>query len=363
MIRTLLASILLLILASCASTPASPGELPGKSPPAAVLDTSMVPLCERVLAGDASVEGELAASPVVGMMAEGQREQVGYTPAEFAAAAVGEKEDPRFSWGRLRKNGEYLRTFVAGLRARSTELVAAALDTATEFLPEKLDPAGVRIHLVCGSPWDAFVLEFARTEVFFDLGFYADGPPDQAISEFEAIMVHELWHLALLEHQKRHWGRDYRHGGTPQARFLYRMLNEGVGHYYSMLPRLEPRPKWPDLAERERRAFAMLAEGYPKYLAETDPARKEKILWSSHAGVPFWDKWSAIPGALMIHHLKDRLGAKGIETLLIREPFSPFIEYDRLCKENPGWPKLPGRLVEDAKAELASLGRPRPSAP
>jgi hypothetical protein len=130
------------------------------------------------------------------------------------------------------------------------------------------------------------------------------------------------------------------------------MLNEGVGHYYSLRPKLSPRPKWVDFAERERRAFELLSKNYPKYLGETDEKRRDKILWRSHAGVPFWEKWSAVPGALIVYRLKSVVGKKGLQSLLAREPFSVFVEYDRHCQKHPRWPKLPKRLVRDARAEL-----------
>ncbi|HOX47532.1 MAG TPA: hypothetical protein PK668_28320, partial [Myxococcota bacterium] len=253
---------------------------------------------------------------------------------------------------RLRQNKAFVEPFAAAVSARQAELVGAALERASEFLPDRPAPSEVRLNLVCGSPWDAFVLIFEGPEVFFDLGFYGDAPPAQALPEFEAILTHELWHLAFLKHQDAHWTVMPRDTGSIPAQFLYRMLNEGVGHYYSMRSKLLSENAWPDLAERERRIFDLLARSYPAYREEQDEVRRREILWRSHAGVPFWEKWSAVPGALIVHHLVSTPGPAGFRELIAREPFSWIVEYARLCGEHPDWPRLPERLVQDARAEL-----------
>ena len=314
-------------------------------------NASMLPLCLEVLAGGRDAEPRLAAHPLVAKMSAGMREQIQFDPEEFARAAFSGGPDERFSWNRLRQNKAFVEPFVAAVRARQAELVGAALERASEFLPDRIVPSEVRLNLVCGSPWDAFVLIFDGPEVFFDLGFYADAPPEQAIPEFEAILTHELWHQAFLKHQDRHWTAKYRDDGSVRTQFIYRMINEGVGHYYSMHSKLLPKPAWSDFAERERRAFALLAEKYPSYRDEPDEKRRRDILWRSHAGVPFWEKWSAVPGALVVYHLASVVDPGGLRELIVRDPFSCIVEYERLCGEHPEWPRLPERLVQDARAE------------
>jgi hypothetical protein len=333
---------------------ANPGARQGSAadPSLGGLDTSMLPLCLAVLEGDQAARPALAAHPLVARMSAGMRQQVAFSPEEFARAAFATGPDARFSWDRLRRNKAFVEPFVAAVLARQDELVASALATASEFLPDRPAPSEVRLKLVCGSPWDAFVLIFEGPEVFFDLGFYADGPPEQAMPGFEAILTHELWHLAFLKHQDRRWTVKHRDTGSIPGQFLYRMLNEGVGHYYSMRSKLLSGSAWPELAARERQAFELLDRSYPAYRQEEDESRRREMLWRSHAGVPFWEKWSAVPGALVVHHLVSAVGPAGFREHIARDPFAWIVEYERRCAEHVDWPRLPERLVQDARAEL-----------
>jgi hypothetical protein len=122
---------------------------------------------------------------------------------------------------------------------------------------------------VCGGPWDAYVLIFDKPELFFDLGWHANQPPEQAMAAFRAIVTHELWHLAFLEHQRRHWPRQHHKSSNQRVMFLYRMLNEGLGHDYSMHHRLHPSPTWPDFADRTQKVFALLTRNYSEYLCRS----------------------------------------------------------------------------------------------
>ena len=97
--------------------------------------------------------------------------------------------------------------------------MAEALTRATEFLAVNVSPTDVTINLVCGGPWDAYVLIFDKPELFFDLGWHADQPPQKAMVDFRAILTHELWHLAFLEHQRKQWPREYRESADPRALF------------------------------------------------------------------------------------------------------------------------------------------------
>jgi hypothetical protein len=284
-------------------------------------------------------------------MSEGIKEQVRFTPEEMARAAFSSTEDARFSWKELRRNAARVEPFASYVVHHSQELVADALGRATEFLSVTVASREVRVNLVCGSPWDAFVLFFEQPELFFDVAFYADAPLDKTLPDFRSVLAHELWHLAFRRHQAQHWERNYPKSTSPSISFLYEMLNEGVGHYYSMSQRLYPRPGWGDFTERERAVFSLLEKNYLLYLAERDPQRRKEILFRSHAGVPFWQKWGAVPGALVIYHLKAVLGTAGLRRLIGRDPFSVFVAYDQRRREHPDWPPLPRRLVEDARRE------------
>lgn len=282
-------------------------------------------------------------------MAEGMRPNVTFTPAEFAAAASSQEPDPRFSFDRLRKNARWVRPFVEYVERNRPQLVQAALQEAVAFLDVNLSPQDIPVRLVCGGPWDAYTLIFERPELYFDVGFMADGPLDEVLPDFQALLAHETWHLAYLEHQKRHWPTDYRQSKRPSELFLYEMSNEGIGHYYSMSRKLFPTPSIPDFAQKERRAFELLRERYVAWRDDPDEKRREDGLWHSHAGVPFWEKWGAVPGGLVAYHMVVDGGAESVAHLIAYEPFSLFIAYDEKCATHADWPRLPEALVHDAR--------------
>ncbi len=346
-----------LALSTLVVPPAVAEQSPARNADPGMDEHSMLPLCEAILAGEDSVEEALARHPLVGKMSRGMAPQVTFTPEEFAAAALAETPDGRFSFDRLRRNQSFVQPFGRHLETHRDTLILESVERACEFLPATLQPSEVTLNLVCGSPWDAFVLIFDGPEIFFDLGFYADAEVEQALPGFQAILVHELWHQAFLRHQEVHWEEDYHRHEDPAALFLYRMVNEGIGHYYSLHPRLYPTPAYDDLDQRAAAVFELLGENYPRYLAEQDLDARREILWSSHAGVPFWEKWGAVPGALAVYHLESEMGEDGIRDLLAHEPFSLLLAYAERAGLRPDWPDLPPQLVTDARRALEQANR------
>jgi hypothetical protein len=316
---------------------------------------TLVQLCLRVVDGDSSIAPQLARDPLVERMSQGMQPQVSFTPEQYAAAAFAKEADPRFSWDRLRKNARFVRPFVEHVQANQRQLVEGALTRARELVDAQLTPSEVGVNLVCGGPWDAYVLIFGRPELYFDVGFLADAPLAEALPDFEALLEHELWHFAFLSHQQRHWPVDYRKATEPSELFLYQMLNEGIGHYYSMRFKLEPSPRIEDLDRKQRQAFSLLNQRYQPWRELKDPKAREEALWHSHAGVPFWEKWSAVPAALMAHRLIQAFGARSVARRIEQEPFSFFIAYSDACADHPDWPRIPTMLVDDARRGLAAF--------
>jgi hypothetical protein len=314
---------------------------------------SMYPICSKIVVGDNSVSKEIEKHALVEKMSEGMK-QVTFTPQEFASAAFSPQPDSRFSFERLRKNKKFIKPLAMYFEKNHAKIVKDNLISATRFLAVKIEPSFVNLNLVCGSPWDAFVLIFDKPEIFFDLGFHSDQPLEKAVQALLPIMQHELWHMAFIEHQKVHWPVDYRNSQDPAEAFLFRMLNEGVGHYYSIYNRLYPKVSYQDFSSRSQKIFFSLESKYQLYADEEDLKIREQILWSSHAQVPFWEKWGAIPGALVIYHLEQTIGAQGIKKLINSEPFSVFLAYDEQSKLHKDWPRLPLQLIDDARRALAN---------
>ncbi|OGR07683.1 MAG: hypothetical protein A2341_06630 [Deltaproteobacteria bacterium RIFOXYB12_FULL_58_9] len=342
----------LAVLAMTCAVPASMPVTAGKSVSEA---ESMVSLCLRVIDGDKSAEPGIAHHPLVTKMAEGMREQVIFTPAEFAHAAFTTTDDEQFSWRRLRDNARFVKPFLGEVSPRLAALVTRSAGTSREFLAESADTKTMPVHFVCGGPWDAFVLYFDRgPELFFDLGWHADGEPAAMMADFEAILTHELWHASFGEHRRLHWPIDYKSCDGAACRFLYEMANEGIGHFYSLRHRLLPTVTIDRFDAKVAGAFVLLANNYPDLIAETDARKRENALWHSHAGVPFWEKWGAIPGAVVVYRLLQTSGDSEVRRLVAEEPFSLFLRYNELCSTRPEWEKLPPPLVEDARALFES---------
>jgi hypothetical protein len=227
-------------------------------------------------------------------MSEGMRPNLLFTPAEYAAAAFSDQPDERFSWGQLKKNAPYVRPFVEYVAEHQDRMVRSALQRATTFLDVVVSAEDVPVRLVCGGQWDAYMLLFERSEIYFDVGLIANGPLAQVLPDFESLLAHELWHVAFTEHQKRHWSKGYRKSPEPALRFLYEMLNEGMGHYYSMSRKLPPALSV-DLTNKEQKVFGLLRQRYQRWRDDPDEKRREDGLWHSHAGVPFWTNGVRFP--------------------------------------------------------------------
>ena len=324
---------------------------------------SMLTECQAIVAGDDTAAPAIAGHPLVGKMSRGMAEQVTFSPEEFAAAAFADSPDSRFSFERLRDNAAYMTPFGEYVAAHRQTLSRTNLDRATEFLAVQVEPTAVTLNIVCGSPWDAFVLIFDGPEIFFDLGYYADAELEQALPGFESILTHELWHQAFLQQQRDLWPVDYHRHDDPATLFIYRMLNEGMGHYYSLYPKLYPTVGYEDFDDRVAGAFALLETNYPLYLAEEDTDARRDALWHSHAGVPFWEKWGAVPGAVVVYYLEGELGKDGVRALLVEEPFSLFLTYADLSAARSEWPRLPTPLVDDIRAALQTHRAAVASAP
>jgi hypothetical protein len=185
------------------------------------------------------------------------------------------------------------------------------------------------------------------------VGWLADAPVERALPDFQDLLAHELWHRAFHDHQAARWVTDPGAADDPAAVFLYELLDEGVGHWYSLRRWLAEKADTPEGAGRVAASFAQLAREYVPYRDEPDAEARRGRLWRSHAGVPFWEKWGAVPGALMIHRLVTARGDAAVRALLDREPYSWALAYAALAEER-GWDPLPAELVEDARRLLAS---------
>ena len=329
---------------------------PPRAPSLSVeLDDSMIPACRKVLAADPPAVLELLGHPTVRMLSEGMRPEVTFTPNEFAEASRDATDDARFSWKQLRARRDQFERLHRWIESNEAALRSKAGREATRFIVALPPSSSITAHLTCGAPWDAFGPTVdGRPELFLDLGLLAQKDEARARSAFQAILTHELWHAALALQQSRLGWPDYRNAADPPTRLAFVMLNEGGGHFFSLGPRLGDHSSGAETEAKFRSAFALFAEKYPAYASETDEDQRWKMLRRSHAGVPFWEKWGAIPGASLLHRLSRVLGDDQVARLVSTGPYEFIFRYAELQARNPDWPALPPRFLTDLRRAVGA---------
>jgi len=284
------------------------------------------------------------------MLSEGMRPEVTFTAREFAAASLQASDDPRFSWNQFRERREEVERLRRWIEANEAALRGKSWREATRFIVALPPSTRITVHLTCGAASDAYGFKVdGKPELFLDLGMLAGKDDARTRASFQAILTHELWHAALsLEQSELRWP-DFRSSTDPATRLAFVMLNEGGGHFYSLGPRLEDPAARVETEARFRSAFALLGEKYQAYASAGNEEERDKQLWSSHAGVPFWEKWGAIPGAYMFHRLSQVLGDAQVARLVSRGPYDLVFRYAELQARNTDWPALPPKLIGDLR--------------
>jgi hypothetical protein len=317
----------------------------------ATIDSSMIALCVRAAKRDAEVVRLLKSHPLVKKMADGMKEQVMFAPTAYSKAAISNETDGRFSWDKLRGSIADVSEFSEYVQKNKANLLNESITKIKSILDSNFSENEVRINLVCGGKWDAYVLIFDQPEIFIDVGFHAQANSDGTFPSFDSILTHELWHQALLKYSKKHWMQDFNTAKSKETKLLYEMFNEGVAHYFSFYHKVYPKMTYDDFDSKEKKIFGLLSEKYPKYIKEENADTSSKLLWESHAGVPFWEKWGAVTGAVMTYRMEKVLGKDGLrEVLSQNSPFPFFLRYHELSLENKSWQRLPSELIVAAKA-------------
>jgi hypothetical protein len=238
-----------------------------------------------------------------------------------------------------RERLEAYRTILPNLTARTTQLA----EDASRFLGAgNLLPAGQGINIVCGGPFDAYGFgSDPGRELFVDITLIE---PDF----LEHLMRHEYWHLAFKARYPEMFNQEYGSAEDPLRRLAYQMLNEGVGHYYSFRRRVEPVIEYSDWEDRTQEAFSLLAEGTKRLALLTSREEQDEVIWSAHSGVPFWQKWGAIPGAIITYRLNQALEREELAEAISRGSCGFLSRYADESLAHPSWESLPPDLIEAA---------------
>lgn len=192
------------------------------------------------------------------------------------------------------------------------------------LLPEGAIPPDFKMHFVCGTPSDGygFVID-GGTQLFIDVGnVSADFLPH--------LLMHEFWHVGFKNAYPDQFQAEF-YSGDPMRRIAYQMVNEGVGHYYSMRRRLVPKITYDDWHDRTASIFGMLRERSAAVQAAETAEEQERFIYRGHAGVPYWQKWLAVPGAIITYRLIQREGEAEVARLIAAGPCAFLSRYNKLA--------------------------------
>lgn len=213
-------------------------------------------------------------------------------------------------------------------RARASELL----------LPKGAFPDTLKVHFLCGSHSDGygFIID-GEKQLFLDVAnISADFMPH--------LLRHEFWHVGFKHAFPDQFQRAF-YAEDPLRRVAYQMVNEGVGHYYSMRRRLVPKNTYDDWPERTAKIFSLLHEKLPEVAGAQDVETQNRLIFRSHAGVPFWKKWAAVPGAIITYRLIAADGERAVAKLIASGPCAFLGRYQQLA-DPEGGNRLPEELLD-----------------
>lgn len=286
---------------------------------AATFDRSFLPVCEQLASGGATAS--LESHPML------QKLKAGFGDDLTVSSEV------------VRQNRTRLEGYMAELDALEASLADLVADAAAFTGPSL--PPDLRINLVCGTPSDGYGFRVnGELELFLDLTrIDRDFMPH--------LLRHELWHVAFRAAFPGHVA-GFDRPDMPFRRLAYVMLNEGVGHYYSFRRLVEPEITYSDWQGRTNAVFELLDRKFEEYKAATSKEDHDALLWHSHAGVPFWQKWAALPGAVITYRLRKTLGDEALKQVIATGPCAFLQLYQSEAQERPEWQQLPDELVSTA---------------
>ncbi len=287
---------------------------------AADVDTSLLPVCAAIARGDddPSHARALKAHPVMAKLTVG-----------FGADFEPDTD--------LMGSAPQMLETIAYVEQNLDDLLEGAY-APTVLLPPHAIPDTLKIHFLCGSPSDGygFVVD-GEKQLFIDVGnISADFMPH--------LMKHEFWHVGFKHAFPDQFKQEF-YADDPLRRVAYQMVNEGVGHYYSMRRRLVPQNTYSDWPERTAAIFSLLHEKLPEVTTVDDAEELNRLIYRSHAGVPFWKKWAAVPGAIVTYRLIASDGEAEVAQLIAQGPCAFLSRYEQLSDPD-GENRLPAGLID-----------------
>lgn len=286
----------------------------------AEVDSSLLPICAALAEGqrEATLVSTFKNHPVMGKLRQGFGS--GFTPSvDFAEKA------------------DQMAATINHVQDHLDRLIAEA-HALGSLLPDGAIPDDVKVHFLCGSPSDGFgFIVDGEKQLFVDVGNVSTG-------FLPHLLKHEFWHVGFKQAFPDQFKSEF-YADDPLRRLAYQMVNEGVGHYYSLRRRLVPENTYADWEERTAEVFSLLHQRVPEIMAAADIDEQNRLIFSSHAGVPFWKKWGAIPGAIITHRLIEDQGEARVAALIKSGPAEFLSYYQKLTDVRPGWDRLPDELL------------------
>lgn len=289
---------------------------------AADFDTTLMPLCLEVAEAPHNTEPAETLSK----------------SAIFQTIQKGFGQKLKLDTSQIAQNKERLLQHQQILDDLRHRLDALTSDAEALLAPGSL-PADLKINIVCGAPSDGFGLQIdGALQLFLNLPMIQ---PDF----LEHLIRHELWHVAFRNLLPKH-SEAFERSKNPLRQLAFIILNEGVGHYFSFRRRVEPDIQYLDWNDRTSQIFELMRSQVDT-LQQTEGADTiQGLLDQSHAGVPFWKKWGAIPGAIATYRLRKTIGDKNLQKLIEDGPCNFMTTYNNQADQYKDWQKFPEELTQ-----------------
>lgn len=244
------------------------------------------------------------------------------------------------SFEQIKEGNERLNRYSKAMPALQEKL-PSLIQQATIFLDNDALRHDQEIYFICGAHSDGFGFnEKGKTILFINLSLVEP-------NFLTSLMRHEIWHAAFRAQYKKTSRHSPAHEG-PLNKLAFIMLNEGVGHYYSFQRRVEPQMTYSNWQERTGKIFALLHEKTALLINEVHKSEQDDFLFLSHANVPFWSKWGALPGAIITYRMKKLHGIRAVKESVYGGPCQFLRSYQLEALKRADWEIIPDQILKAA---------------
>lgn len=339
------------LAAACTSTPPIPAPFQMR------FDTTNAETVVATLRGTRKLPPDFAVQPGTRLLVQkAQSRDKSLTPAGFAdavsACAAGQCQDTdAIRLAATRAKLEDIDAFVRTLAQPGNSWATESAATVTRHLPPFTPRRPFPVHFVLGGRSDAYVEVLDGTPAMaIDVRTILQGTPKDTQLQLRAMLDHEAWHVGFLDYVAQHWAvRNPEENRNPDYQLVFTMLNEGYGHYLSIVAYTGDEVQARELLRKrgaEDGGFLTTLSKKLDDFARASPEEKLRLIEESHIADRIWTKWSAMAGALAIADLRASLGEEATLALLKHDTTSLLAAHAKNPAASFRWPESFIRLLE-----------------